>query len=50
MQYIVDLNSEMLIKLNTHGISSFVYPYKSCHLLNIYYVFLTCDTSLTTAL
>lgn len=46
MQYIVDLNSEMLIKLDTHGISSFVYPYKSCHLLNIYYVFLTCVISL----
>ena len=33
MQYIVNLNSEMLIKLNTHSISSCVYPYKSCHLL-----------------
>ena len=46
MQYIVDLNSEMLIKLDTHGISSCVYPYKSYHLLNIYYIFLTCVISL----
>ena len=46
MQYIVDLKSEMLIKSDTHGISSCVYPYKSCHLLNIYYIFLTCVISL----
>ena len=41
-----DLNSEMLIKLDTHGISSCVYPYKSYHLLNIYYILLTCVISL----